>query len=238
MNSDAMDTDMSCQSCKKKPATTAYTNRKGTVGELVCASCLDLLQLQEEFGLGIYDRQELDEQERYDEILAWVDEFEQVNRHRDLTGWLARAAAAHRACVYWQAERYDESLEAAEIRIQLGGLQDAWDHWAAASAKANALQGLGRHAEALTTFEEAFRHQDPSYVDSARSFMTSLVEFSENAGKPVDESWRHVVENVAHEYDVEFPVRPTLAESILALFEMTENMPSKRQRNPADAQEK
>lgn len=212
---------MICPCCKKKPATTTYTNRKGIVGELVCALCLDLLQLQEDFGWGIYETQELDEQERYDEILAWVDEFEKANQHRDHTGWLKRNAAAHRALVYWEAERYAESLEAAEIRIQLGGLEDVWDRWAAFRDKADALQGLGRHAEALATFEEAFRHQDPKYIESACILTRSLVRYSTNAGQPVDESWRELAQRIADHYKVEFPVRPTLAESMQALFEIT-----------------
>lgn len=230
MNCDLDDAETTCQSCKKNPATTTYTNRKGTWSERVCAACFDLLQLQEDFDWGIYDTQELDEQERYDEILAWIDEFEAANRHRDATGWLARSAAAHRAFVYWQAKRYAESLEAAEIRIQLGGFGDAWDRWAAGGAKAAALEGLGRHDEALAAFEEAFRHQDPRYTESASHLMRSLVKFSKNAGKPVDESWRPVIQNIADHYEVEFPARPMLAESILALFKLTKKKQAQRKR--------
>lgn len=229
MNSDSNDTATTCWSCKKRPATTTWTNRKGTRSEPVCEPCLDLLHLQEAFGWGIYDNRVLDEEERYDEILAWLDAFEEANRHRDQDGWLARAVTAHRALVYWQAERYAESLAACEQREQLG-YENVWSRWVSGSAKAQALEGLGRHAEALAVFEEAFRHQDPQHIGSALYFLRPLAEFSANAGKPVDESWREVAQNVANEYDVEMPVRETLGETILALFELTENKPSKRQR--------
>ncbi|HRI72543.1 MAG TPA: hypothetical protein PK156_50250 [Polyangium sp.] len=232
MNSNVQDLPTSCWYCNKRPATTTYTNRKGTRNELVCASCLDLLHLQEDFGWGIYDNRELDEEERYDELLAWVDQFEEANRHRDHTGWLARNAAAHRALIYWQAERYEESLAACD-QVEQFGFDNVWQRWLAGSARAQALEGLDRHAEALAAFEAAFRYQDPGELGSARYFIKPLAEFSANAGKPVDERWREVVQNVADEYEVEFPERPTLGESILALFQLTEGKPSKREREQA-----
>lgn len=229
MNSDSKDPPVTCWFCKRQPASVTYTNRTGKRTEQVCDKCLDRLQVQEAMEWGIVDTFPLEKEERYDEILSWLDTFEQANRHRDHDGWLARSVASHRGLVLWQAERYEEALIACEKVEQLG-FDNVTNRWALGLSRAKNYEGMGKHAEALAAFEAAFRHQDSRYLAGARYFMRSLVEFSENAGKPVDESWRQIVQNVADEYDVEFPVRPILAESILALFEMTENVPSKRQR--------
>jgi tetratricopeptide (TPR) repeat protein len=178
---------------------------------------------------GVHERLELASQERHDEILAWLDTFEDANRHRDHDGWMARSVASARAHFLWHAERYEEALVACDVVEQMG-FEDAWYRYAAGSAKACVLEGLGRHAEALATFEEALRHHDLSHIETTRHLMHSLAEYSNRAGKPVDESWREVVQNVAHEYEVEMPVRDSLAETILALYELTENKPAKRQR--------
>lgn len=226
-----------CWSCKKRPATTRYTNQTGKLSELVCEPCLDLLQLQDEYGRGLLtwygrrndnnddsddddDDDEDEDEEQYDQILAWLDTFENENRHRDVDQWLAREVAAHRAYVYWEAERYAELLAACEQRDSLG-YDYVWNRWFIIDLKAEALGALGRHAEALAVFEEAFRHQDPRLVTCARSHLPTLVQCSTNAGQPVDESWRELAQRIADHYHVEFPDRPTLAESISALFEMT-----------------
>jgi tetratricopeptide (TPR) repeat protein len=229
MNSGSDDAVTNCWYCNKRPATTRYTNRSGKLSELVCDPCLDLLQMQEAFEWGIVDTFKLEDEERYDEILAWLDAFEEAHRHRDQGGWLKRSVAGHRQLVLWQAGRYDEALEACDVIEQLG-FRDITDRWALAASRARNYEGLERHAEALAVFEAAFREQDPRYLAGARYWMRLLPEFSENAGKPVDESWREVVQNVADEFEVEVPVRPTLGETILALFELTEGKPSKRQR--------
>jgi tetratricopeptide (TPR) repeat protein len=212
-----------------RPVSTKYTDRLGKRTELVCAQCLDRFEVQESLEWGVHDRLELAAQERYDEILAWLDTFAESNRHRDHDGWMARSVASARAHFLWEAERYVEALEACHIREKLG-FENVTDHWALGLAQARNFEGLERHDEALAVFEETFRHQDPRYMSGARYFLRPLIEFSENAGKPVDESWREVVQNVADEYEVEMPVRDSLGETILALFEMTENKPSKRQR--------
>jgi tetratricopeptide (TPR) repeat protein len=178
---------------------------------------------------GIVDTFPLVDEERFDEVLAWLDAFENANRHRDHDGWLARSIASHRELTLWQAERYEEALIACDIREKLG-FENITDKWALASSRAHNYEGLGRHDEALAVFEKAFREQDPRYLSGARYYLRPLVEYATNAGKPVDESWREVVQNVANEYEVEMPVRETLAETILALYELTENKPSKRQR--------
>jgi tetratricopeptide (TPR) repeat protein len=195
----------------------------------VCEPCVDLLQLQEAFGWGVYDTGNLAVEGRYDEILAWLDAFEKANRHRDHDGWLARSIASHRELTLWEAERYEEALVACDVVEQLG-FEDAWYQYAAGSAKACVLEGLERHEEALAVFEEALRHHDLSHIETTRHLMHRLTEYSNRAGKPVDESWREVVQNVADEFEVEMPMRDSLAETILALYELTENKPSKRQR--------
>ncbi len=229
MESDRNEPGETCFFCKKRPATTIYTNRSGKLSERVCEPCLDLLQLQEAFGWGVSDSRALAEEERYDEILAWIDAFEEANRHRDHDGWLKRAVASHRELTLWEADRYEEALVACDIREKLG-FENITDKWALAAFRARNFEGLEKHAEALAVFEKAFREQDPRYLSGARYWMTSLVEYSANAGKPVDESWRAVVQNIADEYEVEMPVRETLAETILALYEMTETKFTKRQR--------
>lgn len=219
------DNPTKCQRCGKHPETATYRSRNGKWTQQVCGLCLDRLEIVEAYEWGILETyslyQDAEDDVYFEKTLAWLDEVERTHRHRDHDGYLQRSLMAHRALVYWEAERYAESLEAAEIRIQLGGLEDAWDHWAAAGAKAGALEGLGRHAEALATFEEAFRHQDPKYIESACVLTRSLVKYSSNAGQPVDESWRELAQRIADHYKVEFPVRPTLAESMQALFEIT-----------------
>lgn len=228
MNADPGSTSV-CRKCNERPASTTYTNRTGKRSELVCGSCLDLLELQEDFGWGIYAMEELDEQERYDEMLALLDAFEAANRYRDQGHWLARNTTSQRALILWQAKRYEESLVECEKREKLG-FESVWHRWVEGSAKASALEGLGRHEEALAVFEEAFRYQEAEELGSVRNFLPRLVKFSANADKPVDESWRELAKTVAADYEVDLPVRPTLAESIMALFELTENKLSSRQR--------
>jgi tetratricopeptide (TPR) repeat protein len=236
MSSDSNDVPTICWSCKKRPATTRYTNQTGKLSELVCEPCLDLLRLQEAYGRGLLawygrkkddndareddDDDQDDDDEQYDEILAWLDTFEKENRHRDVDQWLAQEVAAHRAYVHWEAKRYAELLAACEQRDSFG-YDYLWNRWFMTDLKAQALGGLGRHAEALAVFEEAFRQQDPRLVTCARSHLQTLVQCSTNVGKPVDESWRALAQRIAEHYHVEFPVRPTLAESMLALYEMT-----------------
>ncbi len=222
-----------CRSCKKRPATTTYTDRGGTWSEKLCDLCFERYEIEGAFAWGLVDNRALHQEERYDELLAWLDEFEATHHHR-IDDSLARRIAAERAHTYWYAERYEEMLAACEKRHVLG-YEYVWDRWHVATLKAEALEGLGRHAEALAVFEEAFRQQDPGLLHAACYNLRSLVKYSTNAGQPVDESWRELAQRIADHYKVEFPVRPTLAESIVALFEMTENMPSKRQR---DSQQK
>ncbi|MDC3953038.1 hypothetical protein [Polyangium jinanense] len=195
----------------------------------VCATCLDRLEVQDAFeykGLAII---KLMSRDQYDEALASWDAFEEANRHRDHDGWLARSVARDRAFILYEAGRYEEALQAAETVAQLG-FENVTYRWAHGSEKARILQALGRHREALAAFEDAFSHQDPRYVAAAPYFFPHLVELSENVGQPVDEKWRRVAEAGAEDFAVEMPVRDSLGESMRALAEMTQEMPSKRKR--------
>ncbi|MDI3281762.1 hypothetical protein [Polyangium sp. 15x6] len=167
--------------------------------------------------------------ERYDEALACLDAFEQMNRSRDHDGWLARSAASEREFILHEAGRYEEALQAADVAAQLG-CENVTYRWSNGSAKALSLQALGRHREALAAFEAAFSHQDPRYASAIPYYLPRLVELSENVGQPVDEKWRRVAEAGAEDFAVEMPVRDSLGESMRALAEMTQEMPSKRER--------
>ncbi len=220
MESDHNEASEPCQHCKQRPVTTTYANRSGKWTEEVCASCLDFLQMREAFEWGVLDTRPLAEEERYDELLAWIDTFNKTNRHRDQNAWLAKAVAEYRQLTLWEAGRYEEALQACDA-IEKLGFDNVTDRWSLAGARARVYEDMGRHAEALAIFEEAFREQDPRYLSGASYYMRPLAEFSTNAGQPVDESWRELAQRIADHYKVEFPVRPTLAESMQALFEIT-----------------
>jgi tetratricopeptide (TPR) repeat protein len=220
-----------CRSCKKQVATATYKYAHGTEKrtQQVCNVCLEHLELQDEFGAELNKRFAWLDDERYDDFFAWLDEFEVANRHRDHNLWLFRNVALTRQHILWEVGRYEESLAAYDV-VEQRGFEQVWQRWDAAHCKALVLEALGRHEEALATYEAAFRHQEPPNLVAANHSMGKLVKFSANAGKPVDESWRPLIQAIAAEYGVEFPVRPTLAESITALFELTENKLSSRQR--------
>ncbi|MDI1442909.1 hypothetical protein [Polyangium sp. 6x1] len=216
-----------CWSCEKQPATERYVHPK--LGEWVCATCLDRLEVHDAYQHQFLDMLELERQERYDEVLACIDEFLAANRHRDHDQWLARSVARDRTMVLFEAERYAEAEKAWEAWAQLG-FPNVTDRWFNASVKASILQALGRHQEALAAYEEAFSHQDPRYASAIPYYLPRLVELSENLGQPVDEKWRSVAEAGAEDFAVEMPARETLGESMRALAEMTQGMPSKRER--------
>ncbi len=216
-----------CWSCRKKPATEPYIRPKST--ERVCATCLDRLQVQDAFERALLHFLKLEDEERYDEVLAGIDAFLEANRHRDHDQWLARSAAMHRTCVLSEAGRDAEADEACDAwgRFPFDNVTDRWFH---ASVKAQIAQDLGRAQEALPIFEEAFSHQDPRFASSIPYYLHWLVEFSDAVGQPVDEKWRRVAEAGAENFAVEMPVRDSLGESMLALAEMTREMPSKAER--------
>ncbi|WP_136970731.1 hypothetical protein [Polyangium sorediatum] len=168
-------------------------------------------------------------EERYDEALACLDAFEQANHSRDHDGWLARSVASEREHILHEAGRYEEALQVSEAVAQLG-FENVTYRWSHGGSKARILQALGKDREALTAYEEAFHHQDPRYASAIPYYLPMLVELSENVGLPVDETWRSVAEAGAEDFAVELPVRDSLGESMRALAEMTQGMPSKRER--------
>ncbi|TKC90034.1 hypothetical protein [Polyangium fumosum] len=216
-----------CSFCEKREATTTYTRAGRTL--LVCATCLDRLEVQEALEYKTLDLIELRKRDQYDEVLAYLDAFEQTNRHRDHDGWMARSIAAEREYTLYAAGRYEEALQVSEAVAQLG-FENVTYRWSHGGSKARILQALGRDREALAAYEEAFRHQDPRYASAIPYYLPTLVELSDNVGQPVDETWRRVAEAGAEDFAVELPVRDSLGESMRALAEMTQGMPSKRER--------
>jgi len=216
-----------CALCKKEHAVQRYT--RADFDEMVCARCLDRMAVQDASEAQLLHRLDLVDRGQYEEALACLDAIWEANRHRDHTGWLARNVAMGRAHILYEAGRYEEALEAAEAWAQLG-FENVTDRWFVGSTKASILQSLGRDREALAVYEEAFSHQDPLYAASIPYHLPMLVELSEKVGQPVDEKWRRVAEAGAEDFAVEMPVRGSLGESMLALAEMTREMPSKRER--------
>ncbi|MDI3283848.1 hypothetical protein [Polyangium sp. 15x6] len=197
--------------------------------EILCANCLDRMAVQDAIEDKTIYLYELATGGQSDEALACLDAIWEANRHRDRDGWLARSVAWTREFILYQAGRYTEALQASDAVAQ-HGFENVTYRWSHGSAKAHTLQALGRHREALEVFEEAFSHQDPTYASGIRYYLPRLVELSKNLGQPVDEKWRRVAEAAAEEYAVDMPVRDSLEESMLALAEMTRELPSKRER--------
>jgi len=216
-----------CWLCRKKPATHTHTQKN--FSERVCATCLDRLQVQHDYEHAWLHFLELEDEERYDEVLAGIGAFLEANRHRDHDLWLVRSITRDRSLILFEAGRYAEADEACDAwgRFPFDNVTDRWFH---GSAKAQIVQELGNPREALAIFEEAFSHQDPRYAASIPYYLHWLVDFSDAVGQPVDEKWRSVAVAGAADFAVEMPVRGSLGESMLALAEMTQEMPSKAQR--------
>ncbi|MDC0744670.1 hypothetical protein [Polyangium mundeleinium] len=216
-----------CTLCHKHRAIQRYT--RGGFDEMLCASCLDRMAVQDASEDQLLHRLDLARRGQYDEALACLDAIWEANRHRDHTGWLARSVASERAHILYEAGRYEEALQACEAWALLG-FENVTDRWFVGSTKASILQAIGRHREALEAFEEAFSHQDSRYASGIPYYLPRLVELSEKVGQPVDEKWRRVAEAGAEDFAVELPVRDSLGESMRALAAMTQGMPSKRER--------
>jgi tetratricopeptide (TPR) repeat protein len=211
------DQPQSCWSCKKQPATAKYTLAGRTV--MVCANCLDRLEVQEEYEYKARDIiHPLEENEQYDEALAWLDAFLEANRHRDHDKWLARSIASDRANILFDAGRYAEAEQACEAWAELG-FADVGQRWLHRTVTALTLDALGRSREGLAVLEDALTHQDPKHLPTVRGYLEKLAEISEKRGQPVDPKWRSLAEEVAEWYGMEMPKHESLGKAILELAE-------------------
>ena len=207
-----------CWLCKERTATVKYTHRSGTLTEMVCATCLDRLEVEEVLEYKIIDITELERREQYDEALACLEEILEANRHRDHDKWLVRTIARHRWSILFDAGRDAEAEKASEAWAQLG-FADVWDRWMHGDATAQTLDALGRPGEALAVLEDALSYRDPKHLPSARILLATLAEISEKLGQPVDPKWRRLAQEVAECYGVEMPKHESLGKAILELAE-------------------
>lgn len=207
-----------CWFCKKRPATEKYIHK--TTNELVCATCLDRLAVQDALEDRFIHIIELEKNEQYDEALACLDEVLEANRHRDHDKWLARSIANHRALVLFEAGRYADGEKACEAWAQLG-FDDVGDRWAHGFELARTLDALGRTREALAALEDALTYRDPKDLPGARGPLALLAELSDKLGQPVDPKWRSLAEALAKRYRTELPVADSLGKAILELAEIT-----------------
>jgi len=187
---------------------------------MVCATCLDRLEVQEAYDYKSLDIINLEENERYDEALACLDAFLEANRHRDHDRWLARSIARNRASILFDAGRYAEAEQACEAWAQLG-FGDGWDRWMHGFEKAQTLDALGRPREAVAALEDALRYRDPKNLPAVMIPLVALVALSEKLGQPVDPKWRSLAEAVAKRYRAELPAADSLGKAILELDEIT-----------------
>jgi tetratricopeptide (TPR) repeat protein len=215
-----------CSSCKKRPATEIFTlvMTKETIKELVCATCLDRLEVQDAYahkcGDVIFP---LELNERYDEALARLDAFLEANRHRDHDRWLARSIARDRAMILFRAGRYVETEHACEAWAEVG-FTDVGNRWMYGSVKAETLDELGRPREGLAVLEEALSHRDPPRdVPSAYVYLEDLAMISEKLGQPVDPKWRSLAEESGKWHKVEMPKHESLGKAILELAKTIRN---------------
>jgi tetratricopeptide (TPR) repeat protein len=210
-----------CWFCKKQPATVRYTHAtsKQPFSEMVCAPCLDRLEVQEAYEhklVHIIYQLELNEQ--YDEALACLDAFLEANRHRDPDKWLARSIARDRAHILFDAGRYAEAEQACEAWAELG-FADVGERWMHGSLAAKTLDALGRSREGLAVFEDALSYRDPKDVPGAWGYLATLAEISEKLGQPVDPKWRSLAQESAAWYGVEMPEHESLGKAILEAAE-------------------
>jgi tetratricopeptide (TPR) repeat protein len=206
-----------CWFCKKRPATVKYTHRSGRLTEMVCATCLDRLEVEEEFEYKFRDvLLPLKRNEQYDEALAWLDAFLEANRHRDHDQWLARSIARNRAWFLFDAGRYAEAEQACEAWAELGFV-DVRERWMYGSITAETLDALGRSREGLAVLEDALSYRDPKDVPGAWGYLKTLAEISEKLGHPVDPKWRSLAQASGEWHGVEMPKHESLGKAILEL---------------------
>jgi tetratricopeptide (TPR) repeat protein len=207
-----------CWSCKKRPATEKFTfaTTRETISEMVCATCLDRLEVQDAFEHRFSHIVDLELNEQYDDALACLDAFMEANRHRDHDKWLARSIAMHRSRILFDAGRYAEAEQVCEAWAELG-FADVRERWMHGRQTAETLDALGRSREGLAILEDALSYRDPKEVPGASSHLAKLAEISEKLGQPVDPKWRSLAEESAAWYRVEMPKHKSLGKAILKL---------------------
>jgi tetratricopeptide (TPR) repeat protein len=207
-----------CWFCKKRPATEKYIRK--TITELVCATCLDRLLVQDALEDRFLHIVDLERNERYDEALACLDEVLEANRHRDHDKWLARSVANHRALLLFEAGRYADGEKACDVWAQLG-FADVGERWSHGFEAARTLDALGRPREALAALEDALSYRDPKDLPGARGPLALLAELSDKLGQPVDPKWESLAKALAKRFRTELPVADSLGKAILELAEIT-----------------
>jgi tetratricopeptide (TPR) repeat protein len=185
---------------------------------MLCATCLDRMEVQAAIEEGFLHIHDLEDSERYDEALACLDEILKANRHRDHEQWLARRTAMLRAYILFDAGRYAEVEQAREAWVGFG-IADAGERWMYGSLTARTLDALGRPREGLAVLEDALSHRDPKDVPGAWGYLSDLAELSEKIGQPVDPKWRDLAEETAAWHGVEVPKHKELGKAILELAE-------------------
>jgi tetratricopeptide (TPR) repeat protein len=219
-----------CSFCKKRPATEKYTYASGgeTISEMVCATCLDRLEVQEAYEHKLaYIIVPLEIDEQYDEALACLDAFLEANRHRDHDKWLVRGITNDRARILFDAGRYAEAEQTCKAWAELG-FADAGERWMHGFETAQTLDALGRTREGLAVLEDALSYRDPKHVPIALGYLMKLVNISEKLGQPVDPKWRSLAQEAAESYGVEMPKHESLGKAILELAETTREMRPKQ----------
>jgi tetratricopeptide (TPR) repeat protein len=213
-----------CWFCKERAATEKYLRAGST--KLVCAICLDRLEVQDALEDRLLHIIDLERNEQYDDALACLDAIWEANRHRDHDKWLARSIAMHRGSLLFDAGRYAEAEKAYEAWAQLG-FQDVWRRWMHAFRTAQILDALGRTREALAFLDDALSYRDRRFIPDASHMLVLLVELSEKLGHPVDPKWGSLAKAVAKRYGIDMPVEDSLEKSILKLAEITRTMQPK-----------
>lgn len=209
-----------CWFCRKKPASVDYSNPGGMRTERVCGTCRDRLEVQDALESLILQTFELEENEKYDEILSLLDDFHAMNSHKDHDGWLAQSIAMHKSSTLYDAGRFTEAEQACEAWRRIG-FADVSLRWLHAVIAAKTLVELARPAEAIAVLEEALNHRDPKYFPSVHMVLENLAEISEMLARPVDEKWRPLAEELAAFHGVPLPVHESLGRTILELVEIS-----------------
>jgi tetratricopeptide (TPR) repeat protein len=220
------ETPQPCWSCKKQPATAKYT--RGNINEMLCATCLDRMAVQDALEDRSRHIDDLENREQYDEVLACLDEILEANRHRDHDKWLARSIASDRARILFDAGRYAEAEQACKAWAEFG-FENVWQRWLHGSVTAETLDALGRSREGLAVLEDALTYRDPKYLPHVWTHLAELAEISEKRGQPVDPKWRSLAQESAAWHGVEMPEHQEVGKAILELAETIREQPPKQQ---------